>query len=580
MPRAVRSARALATIGATATGLLGAPAAAYFGLQLRGMLYAEMIDPYLSTAYAVNGPDLIRRFGTDEYYWTRVGFSIPAHLFDRVFGAVGGFYGFRYLLALIAIVPVFLLLRALWGAAAGWVGVIAVLTSQVVITGWSTDYPTAAAISYLMAGAAFLFMPTTTTRARVTYGALAGLAFGLAVGSGLVAAVAILGAGTGRIVAATRAEWRRSVATLAIAALATVVSFALVALAARAYLGNADIVTPQLQALHRFGEAIYRNSFHSSTWRWLVDDIYVLAPLAVLGAWVIAAWPFSRARTSRVEIGFAVASAVTYALFTIYQFVLYSWSLEYWYYADMLWAFTVPLLVMTAFRIASSAGALSRLQTLAVGLAMLAVPIALRFLRDQLHFSLKAAFALTVIPALAVLVARLVPVLTVRLASMLVVVTAPSLLIVGLPVFTLFPDQAAYVTPDFGTALFGSSDAARDEYAVTTSLHKIVPTTAQTPGGLAMWLPARPSHLVLSSSAQYLFLLNALPDRLPALTSQSVAFLEARSVHVLVLLSDTGDEFAAADDALRTSPLVIRDVATSVLTSGSARLQVQVVQLS
>lgn len=580
MARAARSARALAAFVATATGLLAAPAVAYFGLQLRGMLYAQSIDPYLSTAYAVNGPDLIRRFGTDEYYWTRVGFTIPAHLFDKVFGSVGGFYGFRYLLALIAIVPVFLLLRRLWGSLAGWVGAIAVLTSQVVITGWSTDYPTAAAISYLMAGAAFLFMPTTSTRARVAYAALAGLAFGLAVGSGLVAAVAVVGAGAGRILATTRADWRQSAGALAIAALGTASSFALVALAARVYLGNADIVTPQLQALHRFGEAVYRNSFHSSTWRWLVDDIYVLAPLAVLAAWTVAAWPFRGARTSRAEIGFAGATAVTYAVFAVYQFFLGSWTLEYWFYADMLWAFTVPLLVMTALRIASPAGAPSRIQTAAVGLAIIAVPIALRFLRDELHLSLKVAVAVAVLPALAVLVARLVPRHAVRLASMLAAVAAAGLLVVGLPKFTLFPDQAAYVTPDFATALYDSSDAARDEYAVATSLHTVVPTTEQTPGGLAMSIPAPASHLVLIDSAQYLFLLNTLPDRLPSLSSQNVAFLQSHNVHVLVLLSDTGDEFSAFDVALRESPFVIRDVATSVLVSGSARLHVQVVQLS
>ena len=78
----------------------------------------------------------------------------------------------------------------------------------------------------------------------------------------------------------------------------------------------------------------------------------------------------------------------------------------------------------------------------------------------------------------------------------------------------------------------------------------------------------------------YLFLLNTLPDRLPSLSSQNGAFLQSRNVHVLILLSDTGDEFAAYDVALRASPFVIRDVATSVLVSGSARLHVQVVQLS
>ena len=560
--------------------LLAAPAAAYFGLQLRGMVFALTIDPFLSTAYAVNGPDLIRRFGTDEYYWTRVGFSIPAHLFDRVFGPTGGYFGFRYLLALIAIVPLFLLIRRLWGTVAGWIGVVAVLTSAVLITGWSTDYPTSAAISYLMAGAALLFMPAATTRARVLWALLAGAAFGLAAGSGLVALVVVAGAFAGRLVATTRPQWRATAVVVISAGAGLVVSFALVALAAKVYLGNADIVSPQLQALHRFGEPVYKASFHSTTWRWLIDDIYVLAPPAVLAGWVVTAWPFKAAVIPRAEVGVAAATGVTYLLFAVYQFLLGSWSLEYWLYADMLWVLTVPLLVLIVLRIASGGAQLSRIQAAVVGVSILATPIVIRVLRDHLHLSLKVAAAVAVVPALAVLAARIRPAVAVRAGTVVATVAAYTLLVMGQPVFTQFPGQVGYVTPDLGTALYGSSQPALDEYAVVTRLHTVVPAATSLPGGLAMWLPPASSHLVLISSAQYLFLPHALPDPMATLTANDVAYITSQNIRVLVLLGDTAQQVTTATAAVLLSPVRARTVSSTVLKSGSATLYVAVMQVS
>ena len=82
----------------------------------------------------------------------QVGFVVPARAFYLAFGAVGGFISFRYVLALVAIVPVYLLLRRTYGRWAGAGGIALVMSNPVFISAWGTNYPDCAAISYLTGG--------------------------------------------------------------------------------------------------------------------------------------------------------------------------------------------------------------------------------------------------------------------------------------------------------------------------------------------------------------------------------------------------------------------------------------------
>ena len=140
--------------------LLAAPLLLLWPLRTRLFGQADMVDPYLHTAVIEHGRDLAERFGVGDRQLTRAGFTVPGRLTNAALGDLGGYYAWRYILVLLAIVPAYLLFARLRGRPAGAVAVVAVIASPVVAQAWSTDYPMSSAISYLIAGYCCLVMPT------------------------------------------------------------------------------------------------------------------------------------------------------------------------------------------------------------------------------------------------------------------------------------------------------------------------------------------------------------------------------------------------------------------------------------
>ncbi|HEX4578406.1 MAG TPA: hypothetical protein VH498_00240 [Candidatus Dormibacteraeota bacterium] len=561
-----------------------APVVVFFGLQVRAMPRISMIDPYFYGAYALDGTSMLQRFGTGNYFWPRVGFILPDRLFITLFGPLGGFFSFRYVLALVATVPMYILFKQLFGRWAGALVVLVILTAPVVLSAWGSDYPDSSAVSYLAAGAACAFILGKTDRTQVVWAFGAGLFMGLAINSQVVAGFTIAGILVGWLLSA-RADPRRLTATrfASMAAGGLTATVALVFFTA-VTMGQWDIFKPTVHAILQYRQPNEIALFHSSTWRWLIDDIYVLVPPALVAAWVVAAWPvFGRADISRAELGFAAATAVAFVLHALAQFVAKNWTLEYYLYTSMLWALVCPLLTFTVLRLARARPApqVSRGALVLAAAALLGIPLVLRVFRDQLQLGFGVALAMTAVPAIGGLLARSTRLRRVGSVAAVICVTAAStLLVVGVPENpTIYPGQVAYFTPDYGTALFGDGRAAVDRYAVFANLHTVVPTYQQVPGDLAMWWPAQPSQTVNVASAQYLWILEGLPSTLPALDDATRADLVGRHPSVLVLLSDTGNEFDVAEQSLAAGGFAPHTYRDATLTSGSDVLHVRVLVL-
>ena len=150
--------------------VLLSPLVAFFGLRLRLMPVPDLNDPAMHTTFIIDPQSIFLRY-TAAFTPTerlreasRVALLVPGRIAYLLFGALPGFVVFRYVLALVAVVPAYLLLRRLYGRSAGAVAAIVILSSPVVLTAWGTDFPNSAAVSYLIAAIACLAMPSVRHR--------------------------------------------------------------------------------------------------------------------------------------------------------------------------------------------------------------------------------------------------------------------------------------------------------------------------------------------------------------------------------------------------------------------------------
>jgi hypothetical protein len=563
-------------------GLMLAPVVVFFLLGEQGMTNTNIEDQRFYQAYAEHGDDLMLRLGNYRYYWVRLAFILPSRVTYDLFGAVGGFFVLRYLFALVAIVPAYLLLRRLHGIGAGWVAVAAILASPVLLYAWGTDYPDSSSVSYLIAGPACLFMPVRgerQARGRVGWLVLAGIAGGLAIHSQFLSAPLVAVAWAVYVVMQLATDWRGALRASVILAGCAIAVTGLFSLIAWSMWGRADILSPTITAAQHFRTPNELRKWHSPNWHWVLRNSYLVIPLLTPALWAVTAR--ARLATYKVELGLALVALLQMVLFSYLQFFAITCELEYHVYSSMLWSSAVLVMALAVVRLCLPL--LGSVRTAWVPAALvLAVPYLMTFVRGQLHFRLLAGFAVAA-ALLGLVWAGLRwlsgPVAAAALAAV-AIGAAYAITTAEPPGQTWLDQQRHFPQPDYAHALRngGAWHAQEDSYRLVAKLNKSMPQATKAGQTLLTWFG--PGDALSSDlTTQYLWTPQSLVADLPALSDVDQRILVARHAKTLVLFGPQPDQLGEAVGALQRAGFQPTVTLREDLRAGSLSDNVWVVQL-
>jgi Dolichyl-phosphate-mannose-protein mannosyltransferase len=574
-----------------ALGVALSPAVAALVLRLRLMAPSDLPDPAMHTIYVVDPHQVFARYA-GVYASTarlresaRVGFLVPARLAYLAFGTAGGFFVMRYVLALIAVAPVYLLLRRLYGRPAGVVGVLVVLSSPVLVTAWGTDYPDSAVVSYAAGALACLAMPCSA-RWRRGWLAAAGVLLTAAVWSHGVA-VPLVGATMVGYLAVRlmrdRAGLPGDLVLLAgVAAAVTGLLFAASAL----LIGHANFIATTWQAYRFLSQPSQVAVWHSANWRWAPYVAYLLAPPAVLAGFAVAVARRGRAvATPVLLVGVMVATQLV--IYVGLQFFGTVQTLEEHYFSSTLWAGVCLAFAITVAELARplSDRPIARWLPAAV---LLAVPLC--YEADP-HVPAFGWAPFGAILAAAVIVAALAARCCSRLRRPLAAAAGLGVALVAfagaslvltvapIPAHPALPDTVFDPPPAYASALGGGWATYLDSYRIAAALPLFAGPAAYHGEQILTWWPIsnRSPSPFTEYAGMYHGKFNTLPSNPPDLTAADRAMLMARRPAELLLYDTSAASFATALRSLgHFRPTLVR---ATVLRSGPLVLHVWLIRL-
>jgi Dolichyl-phosphate-mannose-protein mannosyltransferase len=574
---------------AEAIGVLASPIVCFLVLRLRPMAPTNLADPSMHTIYIVDPRDVFKRFSaayatTDRLREAaRVGFLVPARIDYLIFGAVKGFYVTRYALALVAVVPVYLLLRKLYGRAAGVIGILAVMSSPVVVTAWGTDYPDSAVVSYMTGALACLAMPARDVEHRLWLAAAAVL-MTMAVWSHSVAlplVAATLVVWLGLRIARERSHLGSDVAVIAAVAIAVT---GLLSLGSGILIGQYNYVTPTWDAYRFLSTPAQVAVWHTKGWRFVEYLPYLLVPPAVIGAWVVT---FARkARTiPTAYLVVGLTCVVQTVVFAYLQFFDSVETLEEHYFSSTLWSSVCLTLGLVLCEAAKPFFERKRLWSWVAAGLVLAVPLAYEAApREPAYLWVGTGLVLAVVLMCGGALARLASLVSGRRVALvcsalgIVIVAGCALYLSADPVLRdPYLNWVEDPAPAYSTALGSSGSELVDIYRVSAELPGFVGNATYRGEQLLMWWPTSESAWLSEPTGMYHFVFNTLPSTPPDLTPADVAMLERRKPAELLLLNSTG---ASPHQSLKAlSGFEPRLMRSKVLHSGDFSLYVWLVNL-
>ncbi len=574
-----------------ALGVVLSPAIAALVLRLRLMAPSDLPDPAMHTIYIVDPRQVFARYAA-AYASTarlresaRVGFLEPARLAYLAFGAVPGFFVMRYVLALIAVGPVYLLLRRLYGRPAGVVGVLVVLSSPVLVTAWGTDYPDSAVVSYAAGALACLAMPCSP-RWRRAWLAAAGVLLTAAVWSHGVAVPLVAATLVGYLgvrLVRDRAGLPGDLVLLAGVAAAVT---GLLVVGSALLIGHANFIATTWQAYRYLSQPSQVVQWHSSNWRWAPYVAYLLVPPAVLGGFVVAVARRGRSVATPVLL-VGVMFATQLVVYVGLQFFGTVQTLEEHYFSSTLWAGVCLAFAITVAELARplSGRPLARWLPAAV---LLAVPLCYEADPHVPSFGWAPFGAILAAAVIAAAVAarwfgglRRPLAAAAGLGVALVAFAGASLVLTVAPIpsHPALPDTVFDPPPAYASALGGSWATYLDSYRIATALPLVAGPAAYQGEQILTWWPisdGSPSPFT-EYAGMYHGKFNTLPSNPPDLTAADRAMLRARRPAELLLYDTSAASFPTAlRNLAHFRPTLVR---ATVLRGGPLALHVWLIRL-
>ena len=573
------------------------PARRVFCAAIRAMAPVELPDPSMHTVYIVDPAQMFVRYRSAFAATARMregaqaGFLVLARLMYLAFGAVPGFYAMRYVLALVAVVPAYVLLRRLYGSYAGVIAIVVLLSSPVILTAWGTDYPDSAVVSYVPV-LCCLAMPCHERRrpAWLVAGGPSDLRCLVTWDGGSVSDHRDDRRLCGRVPGRARTHFVRDGLLLAgvglLATLCLMVASGLV-------LGQFDFIGPTLAGRGVLEPALTDPSGHSSSWRWApLSGLPARAAFGRVAFWVTFKRRLRTTGTPQLIVGLAVHAQL--ALFSYLQFFNHVQTLEMHFFSATLWGVISIALALTIAELTKPLSHRPLAGFLPAAL-LLAIPLAYEADPNVPAFGWWPAGAgLAALPVAAAVVIRLVSrggshaaiPLGLRLATMTTVVAvAGSLLVLTVapsPPHARIPGVVNVDAPvSYASALGGNATLLIDWYQVTTELPSFVGNATYKGEQLMMWYPIDQSATLIEPigiyHAGFDSLSGGFANGFPVLTASDKGSLRTRRPAELLLLSLTGADFTSALHALAPyRPVVTRK---GVLRQGQAVLHLWLITL-
>jgi hypothetical protein len=569
------------------------PLLAWAILRLAVMSRVGLPDPSIHTAYIVDPRQFFARYQAALAptarlrEGARVGFLVPARICYLLFGAVPGFVVFRYVLALIAVVPSYLLLKRLYGRPAGALAVVLILSCPVFILAWGTDYPDSAAVSYLIAAVACLGLALLSKRRLglvAVSGALVTLAIWAFATSLVVGGIAVVAYVAVQWVRDRRIPWA-DVAGLLVSAL---VFTGLLALGSYFLLGQLDYVLPTWHAYEFLSRPSQEILWHSRNWHWVGYDPYLLVLPAVCAIAVVTLLPRWRDRRSLplVPTWIAAVAVCEVVANAFLQFAGNVETLEMHFFSSVVWTSVYLALAVSIAEIAKALPDdwLSRWLPAAI---CVAVPLVY-----EAHGSVPAmkwrwtgiAIALCVVAA--GVVGRLALAVSRRgLGGLVAGVVAIAGISGGLLVLTVAPPVAHKLLartvsdpyPAYASTLGGRDAQAIDEYRIVTRLQHFTGEPSYRGEQLLIWWPSYEFSEMIEPMGIFHAGFNSVSGPWGSLSPAARREIESRKPGQILLMSYTELGLGSCLQAL--APFGAHLVRRGVLSSGALHLHVWLIDL-